>query len=134
MKSKQVAALPYRIDRGRPQILLITTRGKGKWSIPKGWPMKGRKSRAAAAVEAFEEAGVLGKMGRRRVGRFKYRKSVGSRTVECAVEVFPLKVQRKLKRWPEQSQRKRRWFKGKKAAAMVGIKELRAAIRNLQRT
>lgn len=95
--------------------------------------MKGRKSRSAAAVEAFEEAGVVGKMGRRRVGRFKYRKSVGSRTFECAVEIFPLKVHRKLKRWPEKSERKRRWFKGKKAAAMLGIKELRQAIRNLQR-
>jgi 8-oxo-dGTP pyrophosphatase MutT (NUDIX family) len=131
MKSEQFAALPYRIDRSGPRILLITTRGKGKWSIPKGWPMKGRKPSAAAAVEAFEEAGVVGKVGRRSVGRFTHRKSIGSRTFDCTVSIFPLKVRRKLKRWPERGQRKRRWFKGEKAAALVEVKGLRQAIRNL---
>ena len=131
MKSQQFAALPYRVDRSGPQILLITTRGKGKWSIPKGWPMKGRKPQAAAAVEAFEEAGVTGKIGRRSVGSFKHRKNIGSRTYNCAVEVFALEVKRELKRWPERGERKRRWFNGKKAASLVDVKGLRDAIRSL---
>jgi 8-oxo-dGTP pyrophosphatase MutT (NUDIX family) len=86
MKSKQFAALPYRIDRTGPEILLITTRGKGRWSIPKGWPMKGRKPRAAAAVEAFEEAGVIGKIARRSVGNFKHSKTVGSKAADPGEE------------------------------------------------
>jgi 8-oxo-dGTP pyrophosphatase MutT (NUDIX family) len=131
MKNQQFAALPYRMDQDGPRILLITTRGKGKWLIPKGWPMKGRKPSAAAAVEAFEEAGVLGKVARRSVGRFTHRKSVGSRAIDCTVSVFPLEVRRKLKRWPECKQRKRRWFKGKKAASLIDAKGLRRAIRDL---
>src|SRR5262245_11084364 len=59
---------------------------------PEGWPMKGRKAHAAAAIEAFEEAGVVGRIGRRRLGKFKHRKEAGKDWVECAVEVFPLAV------------------------------------------
>lgn len=128
MKSKQVAALPYRVSNSGPKILLITTRKKGKWSIPKGWPMKGRAARSAAAIEAFEEAGVIGRIGRRRVGRFKHRKEVGAREVECAVEIFPLIVKRELNRWPEKHERKRRWFSGKRASRKISKKRLRRAI------
>ena len=130
MKAKQFAALPFRLDKGKAKILLITTRKKGRWTIPKGWPIKGRKPRAAAAIEAFEEAGVVGKIGRRCVGRFKHCKNIESRKVECAVEIFPLAVQRKLRRWPEKRERKRRWFTGKKAIRLVRTKGLRHAIRS----
>lgn len=131
MKNRQFAALPYRVDRSGPRILLITTRGKGKWLIPKGWPVKGRRSRGTAAQEAFEEAGVVGKVARRSVGRFKHRKKVGAQILNCSVSIFPLKVHRKLKRWPERGQRKRRWFKSKKAATLIESNELRRIIRDL---
>jgi hypothetical protein len=36
MRNKQVAALPYCAGRSGPKILLITTRTKRKWLIPKG--------------------------------------------------------------------------------------------------
>src|SRR5262245_12796102 len=128
MRKKQVAALPYRLRNGSTEVLLITTRTNGKWSIPKGWPMKGRKAHAAAAIEAFEEAGVVGRIGRRRLGKFKHRKEAGKDWVECAVEVFPLAVKKKLGRWPEKQQRKRRWFTGKQAARRIMQKDLRRAI------
>src|SRR5262245_60236350 len=119
-KSKQVAALPYRMGESGPEVLLITTRTTRKWSIPKGWPMKGRKAHAAAEIEAFEEAGVVGKIGRRRLGHFKHYKEVGKRAVECAVEIFPLAVKKMLNRWPEKQERKRQWFGWKQAARLIG--------------
>ena len=134
MKSKQVAALPYRIGDSGPEVLLITTRTNGKWSIPKGWPMKGRKAHAAAAIEAFEEAGVVGRIGRRRLGRFMHRKEVGSREVECAVEVFPLAVKQILNRWPEKQERKRQWFSGKQAARRIEQGDLLRAIIDFAQT
>jgi hypothetical protein len=40
----QVAALPIlRSSSGTFEVLLITTRDNGRWIIPTGWPMKGRK-------------------------------------------------------------------------------------------
>ncbi|HLL59899.1 MAG TPA: NUDIX domain-containing protein, partial [Allosphingosinicella sp.] len=55
----QVAALPYRRGAdGSVEVLLVTTRGTGRWMVPKGWPMRGKSHAEAAAQEAFEEAGV----------------------------------------------------------------------------
>ena len=36
-----------------------------RWVLPKGWPMKGKKPHAVAAIEALEEAGLLGKIGKK---------------------------------------------------------------------
>lgn len=55
----QVAALPVMIgDDGIARVLLLTSCETGRWVIPKGWPMKGKKPLEAAAQEAWEEAGV----------------------------------------------------------------------------
>ena len=40
----QVAALC--LDAATGRVLLITSRGTGRWIIPKGWPMPGRPAAA----------------------------------------------------------------------------------------
>ena len=70
----QVAALPYRKRRGRMEILLITSRESKRWVIPKGWPMEGRTDYNAAKQEAFEEAGVKGRIGKMQLGHYIYTK------------------------------------------------------------
>jgi uncharacterized protein len=61
---RQIAVLPYRfggVDKDGPtEILLVTSRGTGRWVIPKGNPLTGLDRHASAAIEAEEEAGVLG--------------------------------------------------------------------------
>jgi 8-oxo-dGTP pyrophosphatase MutT (NUDIX family) len=52
----------------------VTTRKTKRWVVPKGWPIKGLKPAKSAAREAFEEAGVRGKIGGKAVGRFTYDK------------------------------------------------------------
>ena len=52
---KQVAALPVVETEQGPLVLLITTRGRGRWTIPKGWPKLGMTDRAMAAKEAAAE-------------------------------------------------------------------------------
>src|SRR3974390_952808 len=60
---RQVAALPLRRTKsGALEVLLVTSRGTGRWIIPKGWPSKRLRDRKAAAREAREEAGVKGKI------------------------------------------------------------------------
>ena len=71
----QYGALPYRIGAsGELELLLVTSRGRGRWIIPKGWPIKGLTPRKAAAREAFEEAGIRGKIGARPIGHYPYAK------------------------------------------------------------
>ena len=54
----QFAALCYDKDGPDRKILLITSRGTGRWILPKGWPIDGLDSPGAALQEAWEEAGV----------------------------------------------------------------------------
>jgi 8-oxo-dGTP pyrophosphatase MutT (NUDIX family) len=58
----QFGALCYRVRRGKTQILLITSRTRGRWIIPKGWPSEGLTPAQSALQEAWEEAGVTGRV------------------------------------------------------------------------
>jgi 8-oxo-dGTP pyrophosphatase MutT (NUDIX family) len=124
----QHAALPYRRERGL-EILLVTSRDTGRWVIPKGWPMKGKRPHVAAAREALEEAGVTGKIGKRPVGYYRYQKRLkNGAAVSCLVDVYLMQVLRQRKRWPEQRQRTAHWFEPAEAAKVVDEPELAALI------
>ena len=126
----QFGALPYRVSDD-VEVLLVTTRETGRWVIPKGWPMLGKTPRAAAAREALEEAGVVGKAGRRRLGAYDYPKVLKSgAVVTCRVTVFPLPVAEQKAQWREQDQRQTRWFSPREAAELVQEPGLSAIIRD----
>lgn len=105
---------------GTGHILLITSRGTGRWIIPKGWPIAGQTLAGSALQEAWEEAGVTGEAGAEPVGTFRYDKvrRRGS-IVEIEVKVFAVSVQGLASRWPEDHQRRREWFTPKEAAMLV---------------
>ena len=129
----QFAALPCRPgDDGGLLVLLVTSRDTGRWVLPKGWPMKGRDGAGAAAREAYEEAGVKGKVAAGPVGDYDYDKRLESgETVPVNVAVYRLDVTREMKKWPERDQRTRRWFPAAEAAELVdepGLRELIASL------
>ena len=117
----QYAALAWRGARaGGVEILLITSRETRRWVVPKGWPIRGLKPHQAAAREAWEEAGVEGRIGARKVGVFDYDKRLsGGQLQPVRVEVYPLEVVEEHDDWPEAGQRERRWFSPEDAGAKV---------------
>jgi len=115
----QVGALPIRFDEGDPQVMLVTSRGTRRWVIPKGWPMKGKKNWAAAAQEAKEEAGVIGKTYKRPVGEFRYFKRRAGHFDLCRVEVYFLGFEKRLEAYREKGQREIGWFALEDAAEVV---------------
>jgi 8-oxo-dGTP pyrophosphatase MutT (NUDIX family) len=127
---RQVAALPYREGPDeRLQILLVTSRETRRWVIPKGWPVKGLKPAAAAAREAQEEAGLVGRVGKRAIGAYRYEKRLkNGATALCEVQVFPLEVLRQRKNFREKNQREPRWAAPAIAADLVEEPELKALI------
>jgi 8-oxo-dGTP pyrophosphatase MutT (NUDIX family) len=129
----QYGALPYRESRAGVEILLVTSRGTRKWIIPKGWPQRGRPPHRAAAVEAFEEAGVVGKVRSKPIGHYRYQKKVSGSTARFKVRVFPLRVTRQLKTWPERRQRRLRWHSPALASRRVSETRLKELIRSFAR-
>lgn len=129
--SLQVAALCWRRSSRRGlRILLITSRDTGRWVIPKGWPMRKRTEAGAAAREAWEEAGLLGEVEERSIGHYTYLKRLDrNNSVACMVRIFPLQVRQMVKNYPENGQRRIKWFSPEKAARRVSETELAALIR-----
>lgn len=123
---QQYGALPFRWrDDGEVEVLLITSRETGRWVIPKGWPMKGKKPYGAASQEAWEEAGVIGKIAKKPLGHFNYDKMLsGGETLPCRVDVYALAVELTDFAWPEFGERRRSWMMADEAAALVNEKAL----------
>ncbi len=71
----QYGALPFRFERVGMEIMLITSRETGRWIIPKGWPMQGKKSHHVAALEAFQEAGIKGLVSKKPIGAYPSSRS-----------------------------------------------------------
>ncbi|MDB5481130.1 MAG: hydrolase, partial [Caulobacteraceae bacterium] len=129
----QYAALPYRLAP-QLEILLVTSRETGRWVIPKGWPIRLKSHRKVAALEALEEAGVEGRVGKEPLGEFDYLKVLKSgESQPCRVTVFPLEVETQREAWREQDQRNAQWFGWEAAAAAVQESGLRQIIQDFAR-
>jgi phosphohistidine phosphatase len=85
---QQAAVIPYRIRKERVEVALVTTsNGKG-WIVPKGSVDDGEHPREAAIREAEEEAGLLGVVPLKPLGR--YLRIKGNH--RCQVDVYLMRV------------------------------------------
>jgi len=111
---------PPRHERRRLEVALVTTsRGKG-WIVPKGSVDDGEGPREAAIREAEEEAGILGVLARKPLGRYRHVNGNGT----CRVDVYLMRVTDVREHWLEEDVRQRRWMRIREAAACLR-KELR---------
>lgn len=126
----QYAALPWRRRAdGSVEALLITSRESRRWVIPKGWPMRDVEPAPCAAQEAYEEAGVRGQTGRKKLGVYHYDKRLRSgRLQHVRVQVYSLEVAEEHADWPEASQREKKWTSPKEAAELVDEPELKTLL------
>ncbi len=118
-----VAAACYRIRGGEPEFLLVRTRS-GRWTFPKG-AVNGDPSHAdAAAREAREEAGVIGKIRHRPFARYRHIKSGRCRLQAASlVKVYLCEVVQTCE--PEEPFRTPTWFSPEEAR--LRLAENRAA-------
>ncbi|AFY35322.1 NUDIX hydrolase [Calothrix sp. PCC 7507] len=112
---QQSGVIPYRIQNGRIEVLLITTRDRQRWVIPKGGISNGMSPHDSAAKEAWEEAGVMGQVNINELGIYKYRK----RGNIYQVKMYLLAVVMVSEDYPEASQRQRQWLELSKAIAQI---------------
>ncbi|MEM1302154.1 MAG: NUDIX hydrolase [Pseudomonadota bacterium] len=127
----QFAALPFRMTDDGFQVMLVTSRTRKRWIIPKGWPEQNMTPAQSAEKEAFEEGGVRGKAYDLCLGVYSYAKLMDDGTlIPCLGMVYPLRVKTVVNKYPEQSQRRRKWFSPKKAASLVDERELKKIIKS----
>ena len=134
---KQVAALCWRHSPKRNfqiEVLLITSLNSKRWIVPKGWPETDLSAAENAAREAFEEAGVIGKISPQPIGTYHYlkeKKDGGG--VPCSVAVFVLAVSKQLDDWPEKNARELAWVPVEHAVTQVAEPGLRQILRNFRK-
>jgi 8-oxo-dGTP pyrophosphatase MutT (NUDIX family) len=96
----KVAAVCYRSGRSGVEFLLVQTRGR-RWTFPKGSAERGLTHAQAAALEAFEEAGVHGRMEELPFTRYTYDKTSTDVTVNAHLcEVTWLEKPQEMNRHP----------------------------------
>ena len=126
----QSGVIPFRLHQEELEILLITSRRKKRWVIPKGI-IEGDLSPVESAIkEAYEEAGVSGTVHSQMVGQYKYKKWGGT----CTVKVYLLEVKEILEDWPESFFRDREWVNVSEAQKRIQEEDLRKIIALLPET
>ena len=103
-KSKPVPqAAVVAVRKGR--VCLITSSSGRRWLVPKGKRQVGRGLRETALREAWEEAGLVGRLSGRPLGRYQFEKFGCRHTVV----VFRMQVTAAVDDWPERRKRLRDW-------------------------
>ncbi len=127
---QQYGALCFRFSGASCEVALVTSRGTGRFIIPKGWPETGLSPHEAAAREAEEEAGLVGEIAADAIGSYKYTKRLHLlASIKCRVAVFPMRVTGELEHWSEKQERRRVWMSPLEAAEAVKERGLRDIIR-----
>jgi 8-oxo-dGTP pyrophosphatase MutT (NUDIX family) len=112
--SEQVAAVCFRVAGSGIEFLLVRTRG-GRWTFPKGCTEPGLTHAQAAALEAFEEAGVHGRMEEASFARYMHRKGAGRKAERREVTVHAHLCEVLRLGRPKESNRHPTWFPVEKA-------------------
>lgn len=122
------AALPYLLQPEGLKIVLITSRKRHRWIIPKGEIESDLTAWDSAAKEAWEEAGIEGVIATEPLGVYEHQKWESS----CAVQVFPLAVTQLHHQWLEDHERQRRVVSLAKANKLIEMKSLQKMLGKLE--
>ena len=101
---EQAAAIPIRRAGRALQICVIRRKDANKWGIPKGLVDPGNTHEETALNEAWEEAGINGRLLGAAIGTYRYRKW----GTKLTVAVYVMEVLHQEARWEESPIRDRR--------------------------
>ncbi|VAX13661.1 hypothetical protein MNBD_GAMMA24-653 [hydrothermal vent metagenome] len=126
----QSAVIPYRIRNDRVEILIITSSRNKHWIVPKGVIDIGLSAQESAAKEAFEEAGVLGRVGDTLLGTYTYEKWGAN----CIIKVYPMEVLNVISEQERlEPERQRIWITAEQAPSYLKQKALLSMVLKLTR-
>jgi 8-oxo-dGTP pyrophosphatase MutT (NUDIX family) len=126
---QQAAAIAVRRNRGTLQVCLIRKKKSGKWGIPKGLVDRGDTREETALNEAFEEAGLTGRLIGDVVGTYEYEKW----DTTVAVTVYLMEVLAQHREWQEAGFRERKWTSFTEAASLLANHPVRPLLARASR-
>lgn len=123
----QSAVIPYRVEDGKLQVLLITSIRKKRWIIPKGFIEFNLSAFESAKKEAYEEAGIIGTNETIELGTFSIEKYGG----DLSIKVYSMEVVEEHEDYAEKNLRKRKWFNMQEATEKISIPQVVDMIQKL---
>ena len=121
-KMIKAGVVATREKNGQTQVLLVSTKNNG-WGVPKGNLMPELGKKKTALEEAYEEAGVLGKIDGGKKTTIEHPNWI--------LDLYPMKISMLLKKWPEMDWRKREWVPLKKVNKRLGYSALVECVEEL---
>jgi 8-oxo-dGTP pyrophosphatase MutT (NUDIX family) len=114
-RPQQAAAIPFRRQGESVSVCLITAASSRRWGIPKGTIERGDSPEETALHEAWEEAGLRGRIVGESLGRYEYEKG----GILLTVAVYLMEVETVAEHWQDQELRRRRWVATAEAARIL---------------
>ena len=114
-RTQQAGAIAIRRNGHALEVCLIRKKGSKKWGIPKGMVEPRDTYEQTALSEAWEEAGLKGKLLGGAVGTYEYEKW----DTAFVVTVYAMEVLEQHDKWQEAGIRKRRWASFAKATSLL---------------
>ena len=112
---KEIGVIPYFIRNNSFRFVIVTTRKHtDRWIFPKGQPEDHMTDREAAINEAFEEAGVIGTIQGKAV-----KIEIKKKNRKITYKLYPFRISKICRRWPERRFRNRRFVKAAKASDIL---------------
>ncbi len=105
----KIGAIPFAVKDDRIAVLFITSQQRGRWILPKGNLKTKESHKKGCKREAFEEAGVKGKILKHFPLTMLISKLIDRQMDKVAVTYYPLLVTKQYDDWPEASIRQRHW-------------------------
>jgi len=112
---EQAAAIPVRRIGRDLQVCVIKRRGSSKWGVPKGLVDPGATHEETALNEAWEEAGIKGRLLGAAIGTYRYKKW-GTR---LTVAVYLMELLQQAPTWEEAAFRERLWVSFAEAGVLL---------------
>jgi 8-oxo-dGTP pyrophosphatase MutT (NUDIX family) len=130
-RNKQYGVVPYCLQSGKLKIIIITSRNSNQWIVPKGNRVPNKSKRESALLEAYEEAGLTGRLDK----DLKFRIFIMSHGEKVDLTLYPMRVTKRLiKTWPESRQRKRIEVSYNQAQSLVLWPNFKTCIKLLRKS
>ena len=111
----RIVAVPWQVHKGELQLVLITSRTRGRWILPKGKLDEGVTPSRMAEIECWEEAGVKGKASPKQMAEGVCDDLDGP----FFFHAFAVCVDKLKDEWLERHQRERQCLPWKEALALI---------------